>query len=587
MKLTHVAVLASVAVACSTVSAPSTNTVEEEEELAQQQSALVTQGPTTTATPIGLALEYKNGVGLPLKVRAGQTFYLEQIDLSTSVFSKVDEGLAGLKREGDFKNADWNKLQLEESDFQQLTDSEGRLTRSRFYRNAKWMTQPSTFIIEQVDDRGIPLSAPIVADAGKDGKRKTGDHFWVRRFRGIQWTRGCASRTDCSGAYEHEQEANIELRNSMDQKSTFTLHPRATKLRMRWTQNATQVYETPIEQIANPPFDYGFSIDVETLTPPGPGGYYDAGQSVSFRFTLKDGSGNRLHPQGSIPSYNDVIFGPNEAGIQYYRAFFDNTWVFWRRKHRERTLIAHLMGPEQNIQPMRSVIPLDELLGQDVQNVGVLERDGVFDQWKVFPTTDGVFGGAFDPNHAGWDVPGSDVYTFKLPANAPAGTYRMTMKGRRTYYGEDIAYTRRVDIQVGSTTKTTATLTTGGCQNCHTGGGAFAEVLHRNPDRATCVGCHAPLAVEHDAPIHSRVHFIHSRSNRFDGDVQKCTTCHLNEGGTKFVSKAACLSCHKSYPADHVTKFGPITNMYVGGGEESFGRCTENCHTEPHPGSGF
>ncbi|MDF2691671.1 MAG: hypothetical protein K0S65_54, partial [Labilithrix sp.] len=503
LKPAHALLLGCVVVACSTGDAEAPEDVEALAE--QSAAALVTTGPTTVNTPIGLALEYKNGVGLPLKVRKGQRFYLEQIDLSTSVFSTVDEGLDGLEREGDMRHAKWKGLRLEETDFAQLPDAEGRLTRSRFYRNAKWMTQRSKITIEQVDNRGRSLSAPIEVDAGKDGKRGKKDHFWVRRMRAIQWTRGCASRQDCSGAYEHEEEAVVELRNSMDQESTFKLDPRAVKLRMHWSENPAQVYETAIEQVQTPPFDYGFTIDVEAVTPPGPNGYYLAGQDVTFRMTLRDGTGNRLHPQGSMPSYNEVISGADQSGLQYYRAFFDPTWVFWRRKHRERTLIAHLMGPEQNIQPIRNIVPLEELLSQDVQNVAKIERDGLYDQWKVFPTTHGVFGGAFDPTHASWDEPGSDLFTFNLPANAPAGTYRLTAKGRRTYYGEDIAYTRRIDIQVGSNTPTMATLTTGGCQTCHTGGGSFSEVLHRNADRATCVGCHAPLGVEHDAPISSRV----------------------------------------------------------------------------------
>jgi len=580
LTLTRAAFVACVAVACTT------GDMEPAPDIDEDRSELVTPGPTTVDTPIGLALEYKNGAGLPLKVRAGQRFYLEQIDLSTSVFSQTDDGLAGLKREGDLARANWNGLRQEESDFQQLPDDQGRLTRSRFFRNAKWMTQPSTIKLEQVDDKGRSLSSPIVVNIGKDGKRSKNDHFWIRRLRAIQWTRGCVSRDDCSTAYQHEEEAVVELRHSMDQKSQFSLHPRATKLRMRWSANPTHVYETAIEQVQAPPFDYGFSIDIEPVTPPSPQGYYLPGQDVTFRIALKDGSGNRLHPAGMLPSYNDVIFGANEAGIQYYRAFFDPTWVFWRRKHQERTLIAHLMGPEQNIQPIRSIIPLEEIITQDVQNVATIERDGVYDQWKVFPTTDGVFGGAFDPTRAAWAVPGSDTFTFNLPANAPAGTYRLTAKGRRTYYGEDIPFTRRVDIQVGNMTPTTATFTTGGCQNCHSGGSSFADILHRNPDRATCVGCHAPLGVEYDAPIHSRVHYIHSRSNRFDAPVERCATCHLSSDSITFTSKAACLSCHKSYPADHIASFGPLSNIYVGGGAESFGRCTDSCHTT-HPGSGL
>jgi hypothetical protein len=449
-----------------------------------------------------------------------------------------------------------------------------------------------------VNGKGRLTDVPIVVNAGRDGQRHPTDDFFVRRFRAIQWTRNCPSSTDCSGATQFEEEALIELRNAMDQSPTFQLKPTTAALRLGWSMKGTanadprptlksgSPYVIPITQVASPPYDYGFSIDVEALTLPGAGGYYLPGQDVTFRITLRDGAGNRLHPEGSLPSYNDVIFGANDAGIQYYRAFFDNTWVFWRRKHRERTLLVHIMGPAQNVQPIRSIIPLDTLLTQDVQLVGELSRDGVFAQSKVFPTTDGIFGGAVDPAHAGWAEPGSDTWSFHLPEDAEPGTYRVTAKGRRTYFGEDIAFTRTIEIQVGSLAPTESSLTTGGCSSCHTGGGSLAIVPHANPNRATCAACHAPLAVELDAPISVRAHFIHSRSNRFDANVKRCSLCHLQPGGIQHTSKAACLSCHTSYPADHVAAYGPVTSIYVGGGTESFGQCTSTCHVT-HPGSGL
>ena len=98
--------------------------------------------------------------------------------------------------------------------------------------------------------------------------------------------------------------------------------------------------------------------------------------------------------------------------------------------------------------------------------------------------------------------------------------------------------------------------------------------------------CHVPLGFELEGPIAVRTHFIHSRSGRFDAPLNKCSNCHLNAAGIQRTSKAACLSCHKSYPQSHVAQFGPIESMYVGGGRESFDQCTGACHTT-HPGSGL
>ena len=83
-----------------------------------------------------------------------------------------------------------------------------------------------------------------------------------------------------------------------------------------------------------------------------------------------------------------------------------------------------------------------------------------------------------------------------------------------------------------------------------------------------------------------RTHFIHARSHRVGAPRAACETCHLTRASIQPPSKAACLSCHRSYPRDHVRRFGAVTSIYVGGGGESFQACTSSCHAA-HPGSRF
>src|SRR5690606_34159999 len=102
-----------------------------------------------------------------------------------------------------------------------------------------------------------------------------------------------------------------------------------------------------------------------------------------------------------------------------------------------------------------------------------------------------------------------------------------------------------------------------------------------------CASCHVPLGFELEGPIVVRTHFIHSRvDDRFGAPLDKCSSCHLTRNSIQRTSKAACLSCHKSYPQSHVEAFGPIESMYIGGGRESFDSCTSSCHTN-HPRSGL
>lgn len=537
---------------------------------------------------VGLALEVDNGQGVPLRVRAGQRFYINQLDIRAAVASKAPEGVNTLRKASDFASLGWGGVKLADRETPLLPGATG-YTHRRFYRDAAWMKVPSFFTVEPVDARGRLTGQPVLLSAGGNDKRRESDDFFVRRMRAIHATADCAQPHDCTGAKMFEEEALVELRNARTQAraKTFTLSPSTTALRLRWSLRPAAPYLIPVEQVAQPPYAYGFSMELEALTPPREDGTYAPGSDITFRLTLRDGEGKRLHPEGSLPTYNEVAFGANPPGIQYYRAFFDATTTYYRRKHRERMLMTQLIGPLHKLQPIRSIVDLEAFLGpDDVQTVGTPERDGVYAQFMTIPPANDLFGGAFDPAQAGWAAPVSDTWTYHLPENAEPGTYLVSVKGRRTYLGEDVPASQNVEIQVGTPERTSASLPTGNCNSCHKDGGELSQVLHGQANRAGCNACHAPLGFELEGPIFVRVHFIHSRSDRFDAPLHKCATCHLTQESTQRTSKAACLSCHKSYPKSHVEMFGPVESMYVGGNRESFQQCTGACHTT-HPKSGF
>ncbi|MDB4943306.1 MAG: hypothetical protein JWP97_2840 [Labilithrix sp.] len=563
----------------------------EDAEVATSEQALGLQAPDCDRdrdTAVALALEIANGAGVPLKVKKGQRFFLNQLDVRTAISTTVDEGVAGLDHTSDFAGVPWQGVKKVDEAFVGLANADGTFERRRFFRGAHWMENPSVFAITQLDASGHPTALPVVVNAGSDDRRRNGDAFFARRFRAIQYAKDCVSKQSCAGARNFEEEALVELRYAMSEDRTFRIADRTASIAVWWSMRPAAPWNIPVTQVADPPYAYGFSIDTVALTPPRADGTYAPGTDITFQLTLKDGKGNRLHPVGSMPSYNEVEFGANPAGIQYYRAFFDPTTTYYRRKHEERNFISQIIGPMQDVQPIRSIVELDSFLDPsiDVQDIGTPARDGVFAQMRLFPTGVDLFGGAFDPTHAGWAKPVPDTWVYSLPADARPGTYTITTKARRVYLGEDIPFTRSIEIQVGTKQHTEATLTTGPCNTCHSGGGALSKVLHANDNRAACAGCHAPLGFELEGPIYVRTHFIHSRSDRFDAPLAQCNKCHLNNAGIQRTSKSACLSCHKSYPDDHVATYGPITDMYVGGGRESFDKCSTSCHTT-HPGSGL
>ncbi|AKF79493.1 cytochrome C [Myxococcus fulvus 124B02] len=540
--------------------------------------------------PVGLALEVDNGKGQLLRVRAGSSFYINQIDLRASVLSNRDTGLSALRAQSDFAGLGWSGLKAVDEE-PVLLGSPGAFTRRRFYRGAAWMDVPSVFTVEPVDSRGRLTGLPVVLNIGsEDSRRERTDDFFIRRLRAIQSITDCQSPTDCTGARKFEEEALVEVRNAYEhaKAKAFTLTNTTTALRLRWSLRPFTPYIIPVEQVRDADYSYGFGIDVKALTPPRRDGTYAPGSEITFQVALKDGAGNRLHPEGSLPSYNEVAPDGNAAGIQYYRAFFDATTTYYRRKHRERMLMSQIIGPAQNIQPIRSVIALEAFLDPEVdeQVVATEATDGVYSQFAILPFANIVFRGAFFPEEGLWDRPNTDRWQYKIPADATPGTYLVTVKGRRTYLGEDLPGSRTIEIQVGTTRRTEARLTTGPCNSCHSEGGELSQVLHGNDNRAACSGCHAPLGFELEGPIFVRTHFIHSRSNRFDKPLEQCSSCHLTKESIQRTSKAACLSCHKSYPKSHEAQFGKIESMYVGGGPESFQQCTGACHTQ-HPRSGL
>ncbi|PTL80037.1 cytochrome C [Vitiosangium sp. GDMCC 1.1324] len=586
MKGVWLAALALLGAGCSEQGVAGTETPGT--SLSQSLSDAEDLRPSPGASAVGLALEVEDGAGVPLKVRAGQTFYINQIDLRATATATKDEGVDGLRKVGDFAKLPWQGLALVDEEPVLLPNADKTFTRRRFYRSAKWMEQPSVFTVQPVDARGRPTGRAIPLHIGKDDQRKSNDDFFIRRLRAIQWTKDCRSVSDCTGAKKFEEEALVEVRNARTGATWFSLSPDTRALRVSWSVRPGEDYSIPVEQVARPTYAYGFSIDVKAVTPPRADGTYAPGASVTFQLALRDGAGKRLHPEGSLPSYNEVVFGQNEPGIQYYSAFFDPTTTYYRRKHRERMLMTQIIGPAQRIQPIRSIIDMPAFLdlSNDVQTVGTLERDGVFSQFQTFPPANKLFGGAFYPNEGRWDAPVSDTWTYKLPANAEPGTYLVTVKGRRVFMGEDIPASRTIEIQVGTTRHTEPKLTTGPCNSCHSEGGELSKVLHGNDNRAACAGCHAPLGFELEGPIFVRTHFIHSRSDRFDAPKEQCSSCHLTKESIQRTSQAACLSCHKSYPESHVKEFGPIESMYVGGERKSFLQCTGSCH-KTHPGSGL
>ena len=131
--------------------------------------------PVSAGSAAGLAIEIDNGLAVPLQVKRGQTFYLNQIDLRASATSAVDEGVAGLSRSGDFAALRWSGVEREEQEFVLLPNPDGTFTRRSFFRGAEWMNTASTFRMTQIDAQGEAIGQAMIVQSGVDNQSRNAD----------------------------------------------------------------------------------------------------------------------------------------------------------------------------------------------------------------------------------------------------------------------------------------------------------------------------------------------------------------------------------------------------------------------------
>ena len=183
---------------------------------------------------VGLALEIDNGKGVPVQVKAGQTFYINQIDIRVHRKADSDEEVAGLVKKGMLAGLSWANVRMEQ-EFVDLPNPDGSRTRRRFYSGAEWMRQPASFSITPIDAAGKAIAASVSVDVGFEKGKSNRETMFINRFRAIQWAFDCKSETDCGKAHRFEEEALVELRNSRHPEQTLRLPAETAGLQVRWS----------------------------------------------------------------------------------------------------------------------------------------------------------------------------------------------------------------------------------------------------------------------------------------------------------------------------------------------------------------
>ena len=383
--------------------------------------------PAGPAGAVGLAVEVENGVGTPLRLRAGQRVWVDQIDVRAFLDRNVDEGVDGLAASGDFAGAPWIGSRMIEAEPQPIPNFDGTFVQRRFYRNALWMEAPSWFVLSQLDAGGHEVGSPILLSAGSDFTRRSSDDFFVRRMRALQWVNDCPTLPACAGATHFQEEALIELRNSMAPWRTFALDPRTTALALKWTMKPGS-WTIPVTQEANPPTGTASPSTSAPLTPrPARMAPTRRAAPSSSRSTLRDGAGNRLHPPGSLPKYLEVIFGAEQSRHPVLpRLLRSDHDVLPAQAPRAAAACADFIGTgaEHPAHPLAWSTSTTVLGPNDTDLVASIATDGVYGELRAFPTGNKLFGGAFDPTHAAWFEPVRDTWSSTFPpTRRPAPTW--------------------------------------------------------------------------------------------------------------------------------------------------------------------
>jgi hypothetical protein len=567
------------------------------------------------ADPVAIDVLVRDGRPDTLRLVPGVRYRIDEIDhIATDRRAENDE-LEALITESEFAPLDWEKLALAFSDTAHGLD--GRPFLREIYRDADWMTGAHRFTMTPLTAAGEFRGSSIVLVSEADRRAIPTDDFPVRRPAVIREHR--------DGLYQSE--ALMQLRNASahqaDPAATFLMDADVGALDMEWeAPGGVLRYRVPVVPVQVPPFAYGFGCDLELVNPPPRGGSYQPGDMVEVDVVFRDGAGNRLHPPGSLPTYNEFRRGL-ASGLRYYDFF--PAVLFFKDKNKEGVMLFALTGPTSRVRQIYFEVGAGQL-SEPQQIVAIPRRDGYVAIWQTMPPANVLFGGLADSTV--WDTPVSDRLRFAIPGDAPPGRYSVIGKARRVFLSESSLVTAEVAFDVsgiderpmvpvvdgseagsgagvrsartplkdeegfavcrlspgalpapemepdgvadGAPEPGSGRLWVGKCKDCHANGFELGSLLHMNDNAATCAACHAPLVFEPDNMLAYRTHFVHFFSRRYPVAGDKCSACHYTKESVERVSRLVCLSCHVTYHGG-ADEFGNYRSC-------AFAKCHDGAH---------
>ncbi|HTM22821.1 MAG TPA: cytochrome c3 family protein [Kofleriaceae bacterium] len=334
-----------------------------------------------------------------------------------------------------------------------------------------------------------------------------------------------------------------------DDAPVFELPEATTELRLTWDALPAQPWTIPVTFTDGSGPDYGLEPEL-ALSAPADGAVYAPGESVEAVITLRDGDGQRLHPEGALPTYRQFVDGES-AGIQYYRLGVAPGDYFFT-EYRLNILRVALFGPKQLVR----------------QRYG--DEEPFVVQEINLPDVASVVMAGQAPGSSAWDTPIPDRVSFTLPDDAPPGTYVVSLKVSRAFGGQVLHREVHTDIQVGDAEPTAFAPGVGNCGLCHAVDAKLERLRHGIDAESPryCDACHGPP----HGTVGALIHTVHFFSSAYPVRKSGCALCHLEPDSNTRVSMIACGACHgEIHPGEPMAE-----------GRDPYARCGETCH-DPLP----
>ncbi len=530
---------------------------------------------------------------VPMQLLADTDYFLNQLSITETVTNTAgvtDDAVTAsrwIRTQSSFKELSWDGLGLQTEEFKYGAFEAGWY-RETLFGGAPWMrSSDDSFKVEVLGPAGQELTTVTYSRKEFLGESSTAGHNRVSwrvgpilppEFPSDQRNQPLPAIPGGppSGPPTSRTMVRLDLTGSANPFKSMRVsdYTGEAVIRVTWSLMPNTPWHFPVTfinpQTEVPPtcFDnaggpvrctVGLQVQAKLTRPANELGYYAPGELFEATFDLRDGSGNRLHRPGFLPSYSQVQNGTANGLLYFYQGHWSTL------EERDVSSSFQVVGPLDALQVV------DPRAGPEFFTIG----DHFFSlapdlAGEPFPGFKGLF-------ELEWPA----KTRVQIPPQSKPGTYALIVRASRHFYGERLSRTETFYFQVGQPEATAFPGKVGNCQICHLGVLSMDNLRHgQSVDEVeTCKACHSGVD-DFPGRINRIVHQVHMQSTKYNRSKSDCSVCHLTTESTLRPSVDTCTSCHVSAHAGEYFQ----TQFRLAGTPNRFSNCAQACHGEAAPG---